>query len=450
MLSIIRHYSTKTKLDTLTQSAQYDVCLAGCSLNFSGKKGRMHDPKDPLKRWIYPENMPERGNVGILKVLQTNVCSRHCIYCPFSADKDKIPRVTLSPQELANAFISYLKKRLVHGIFLSSGTSHKTETAMEKMILTATILRKYYNFKGYIHLKILPGTSLELIEKAAKLADRISINLEAPTREHLKKIAPDKNLVNDLVTPMKQAGNIIKNGSYAKSQTTQFIVGSTNETDIDLMKTVDWIYRELFVYRAYFSAYQKLNTTDQKVGNTNLLLREHRLYQSDYLLRGYGFRFKDLVFDESGNIPLDVDPKTAYAMMHPELYPVDINSADETLLLKVPGIGPFSARRIIERRGRNSFKSILDLKGTGAIVKWALPYIMFSGKRPKDSNDIQEWLFKNSSQKEWKTGLEPFKKDKINQESQGDNKIISTYEYPGQKGKPLQKPNSKNEQIFCR
>ena len=444
MLSIIRRPSTETKLNILTQSAQYDVCLAGCSLNPSGKKGRMHDPKDPFNSWIYPDNMPDRGNVGILKVLQTNVCSRHCTYCPFAADKDNSHRVTLSPHELADTFMSYLRRRLVHGIFLSSGTSLKTETAMEKMIITATILRNYYKFEGYIHLKILPGTSFELIEKAAKLADRISINLEAPTREHLKKIAPDKNLVNDLVKPMKLAGNIIKGGSFAKSQTTQFIVGSAGETDIDLMKAVDWIYRELFVYRAYFSAYQKLNSPDRKAENTNSLLREHRLYQSDYLMRGYGFRFKDLVFDEVGNIPLDVDPKTAYAMMHPELYPVDINIAEENLLLKVPGIGPISARRIIERRNKTPFKNISDLKGTGAFTKWASPYIMFSGKNPRGTSDIQETLFKNSTNKGWKTGLDPFEKDKITEE----NKVI--YEYPGQKGKPLQRPSSRNEQIFCR
>ena len=448
MLSIIKHPSTETKLNILTQSAQYDVCLAGCSLNPSGKRGRMRDPKTP-NRWVYPDNQPDRGSVGIMKVLQTNVCSRRCTYCPFSADKDNSPRAALSPQELADTFMNYLRKRLVHGIFISSGTSLKTETAMEKMILTAAILRNYYKFRGYIHLKILPGTSFELIEKAAKLADRISINLEAPTREHLKKIAPDKNLVDDLVKPMKLAGNIIKGGAYAKSQTTQFIVGASNETDIDLLKAVDWIYREMFVYRAYFSAYQKLNSPDQKVDNTNPLLREHRLYQSDYLLRGYGFRFEDLVFDESGNIPLDVDPKTAYAMLHPELYPVDINSADETLLLKVPGIGPISARRIIERRTKNPFKNIADLKGTGTIAKWASPYITFSGKNSSGVNDIQEWLFKSSIDKSWKTGVEPFEKDKINPVNQENNKKTA-YEYPGQKGRPLQRPTSKNEQIFCR
>ena len=431
VIGIIKRPNTEEKLDILSASARYDVCLASCSRNSQGGSGRLRDPRDPVSRWIYPAHIPGKGQVGILKVLQTNVCKNHCSYCSLSARQDTVKRVGFAPHELADAFMQLFQKRLVHGIFISSGVDLNADSAMEKMIRTAEILRTRHKYKGYIHIKMLPGASFDLIERASQLADRISINLEAPTKEHLHTSAPDKNFVNDLILRMKWAGDLIQKRSYAKSQTTQFVVGASDETDLDILKTVDWIYRELYVFRAYFSAFQSSKLLSSSAKNDKPLLREHRLYQSDFLLRGYGFRFHDLVFDRNGELPKDFDPKIAYAMMHSEIFPVDINHAPEEELLKVPGIGPLSARRIVERRVKEPFHNLDELKRVGAVTKWAQTYIEFSGKGEKDSESeyIQPWLFEKISSIGWRTGLEPYQKEKLIS--------AKTYNYPGQKGKRL-------------
>ncbi len=439
MVGIIKTPDIENKLDILAASARYDVCLASCSSNSHGGSGRIHDPKNPITRWIYPAHIPGRGKVGILKVLQTNVCKNNCSYCTLSAHRDRIKRVSFAPHELAEIFIKFVQRRLVHGIFISSGVGFNIDSAMEKMVRTAEILRNKHNFKGYIHLKILPGASFNLIEHATHLADRISINLEAPTRKHLNTIAPDKNFVTDLIMRMKWAGDLIQKKSYTKSHTTQFVVGASDETDFDILKTVDWIYREAYVFRAYYSAFQPVENVYCSFDNNNTLLREHRLYQSDFLLRGYGFRFHDLIFDKNGDLPKNVDPKTAYAMMHPEIFPIDINHAEEKELLKVPGIGPLSAQRIVKTRRKNPFHNLNELKRVGAIVKWAASYIEFSGKQEKQTKPgyIQQWLFDEMSSVQWRTGFEPYQKEKIASGMSLIDNNLEPYEYPGQKGKRL-------------
>ncbi|MBN2531689.1 MAG: helix-hairpin-helix domain-containing protein [Spirochaetales bacterium] len=437
MPGILIKPNIEKKLDILAASAQHDVCLASCNSNPSGGRGRIRHPAAPESRWIYPAHIPGKGMVHILKVLQTNLCENKCSYCSIAANRDSSTRTGFGPEELARAFMKLVECRLVHGIFISSGMGLNFESVMDRIIQTAEILRLRYHFDGYIHLKILPGVSLAHIERAAALADRISINCEAPTREHLDKIAPNKRLAQDIITRMKWAGSIIQHGARAKSQTTQFVVGAGNETDLEILKTVDWIYRELFVYRSYFSAYQS-----EQAKNTFGLLREHRLYQTDFLLRGYGFRLGDLVFDSDGKLPLSVDPKQAYARMHPELYPVDINKASLDLLLKVPGIGPVSAYRIMTLRKEQAFTCVEDLKETGAIVSRAGPYIEFSGRKDRMSYYIQGYLFEQDPEKGWQTGCEPYQAYKI-------NKADTLYDYPGQKGKPLNYCE-KGKPVYCK
>jgi predicted DNA-binding helix-hairpin-helix protein len=268
---------------------------------------------------------------------------------------------------------------------------------------------------------VLPGASFHLVEHATALADRVSINLEAPTPEHLKRVAPDKDFVEDLLKRMKWVGSLIRNSSYAKSHTTQFVVGSSDESDLEILKTVDWIYRELYLFRAYFSAFQPVEESScllpretSPLDRNQSLLREHRLYQSDFLLRGYGFRLHDLVFDSQGQLPSGVDPKTAYAIMHPEFYPVDINRASEQELLKVPGIGPLSARRIVETRVQDTFRSLSELRRVGAFVNRAAPYLEFSGRaeRSSETDYTQRWLFERARPEDWRTGFEPYQKEK--------------------------------------
>jgi predicted DNA-binding helix-hairpin-helix protein len=231
------------------------------------------------------------------------------------------------------------------------------------------------------------------------------------------------------------------------------VVGAAGESDLHILKAVDWIYRELHVFRSYYSAYQKSLSVEgippepMEHRSSHPLLREHRLYQCDFLLRGYGFRFPDLVFDENGRVPENVDPKTAYAMMHPELYPVDVNRAEEPELLKVPGIGPVSARRIMESRRKEPLHRLSDLKRTGAWSRRAAPYVEFSGRHP-DSEETpgrQPWLFEEPGMGRWLTDMEPYQKAKL------DESGSPSYAYPGQTGKPYVYVTSKSQSpLTCR
>jgi predicted DNA-binding helix-hairpin-helix protein len=259
------------------------------------------------------------------------------------------------------------------------------------------------------------------------------VNLEAPTPASLATIAPDKDFKHDLLLRMKWVADAVRDRVGAVSHTTQFVVGASQESDLDILKTVDWIYRELAVFRAYFSAYQPVGDGGRGSGEPDALLREHRLYQVDFLLRGYGFRFGDIVFDRSGNVPLEVDPKTAYAMMHPELYPVDANGAAEADLLKVPGIGPVAARRILERRRAGVLRDFDDLCRVGGIRRKAAAFLMFAGRPGEAQRDAwrQLELLEDPGQG-WRTALEPLDKERILPAPSG-----AAYEYPGQTGRRL-------------
>lgn len=439
---------TEAKLDLLADSARFDVCLSTCAGNAQGGVGRFRDPSEPLTRWIYPSTVPGLGRVGILKVLQTNSCSNHCTYCALAASRDCVRRVTLEPAELAGAFMRLARAGLAHGIFVSSGVGGRVDAAMARVVQTAEILRRRHRFAGYVHLKVLPGCSRAAVMEAARYATRLSVNLEAPTAAALAGIAPDKDFVQDLLLRMKWVGDAVQSGAGACSHTTQFVVGAAQETDLDILRTVDWVYRELAVYRAYYSAYQRVGGAPAAGGSFpddraareprearegNPLLREHRLYQVDFLLRGYGFRFGDIVFDRMGNVPREVDPKTAYAMMHPELYPVDVNRAPETDLLKVPGIGPVTARRVIEARRERPFAELADLRKLGSVAGRAGRYLRFAGRA--DAEQRRAWkqldLIDELGQG-WRTSLDPLDKQKIRPGRDGQ-----PYEYAGQTGRRL-------------
>ncbi len=432
MVAVIKKPDVEARLDILAASARFDVCLSSCSGNAAGGVGRLRDPQHPADRWLYPAYVPGRGRVGILKVLQTNVCTNNCSYCAFAAQHGNLRRVSFAPDELARLYMRFYHRRFVHGIFISSGMGLCADVAMERMIRTAEILRSKYRYRGYIHLKLLPGVSYELVEQAARLANRVSVNLEAPSRAHLSAIAPEKDFVRDLLLRMKWAGELVRRSRFAGSQTTQFVLGAADDTDLEVLKAVDWIYRELYVFRAYFSALQPIGDRAELPAADQPLLRENRLYQCDFLLRGYGFRFRDLVFDSHGRLPRHIDPKSAHALMHPELFPVDVNSASEDRLLRVPGIGPISAGRILAARQEASLRSLRDLGRLGAVAKHASPYVEFSGRRDGETrvNAAQPWLFEEMSCSSWRTGLTPYQHEKL---PAGGGR----YAYPGQTGKRL-------------
>ncbi|MFP4384608.1 MAG: radical SAM protein [Spirochaetia bacterium] len=392
------------KLDNLTQSAVYDVCMVSCNGNSGGRMGRLRDPAAPFSRWIYPAHVPGKGEVGILKVLQSNVCRNHCSYCAFAAHRNT-ERHTLTPDELARIYISLYRSGSVYGLFLSTGILNDPDSSMDRMIATADLLRRRYRYTGYIHIKLLPGSSAGAVHDACMLADRVSLNLESPKLDQLTVIAPEKRKREEFLGPLKEAGRYIRAGGRVKSQTTQFVVGIGKETDAELLNTSVYLYNRLRVFRSYFSAYQPVDSPAVQPVQDDVLLREHRLYQSDYLVREYGFSLNEMIFDRQGMLPGQTDPKTAWALMNPGFYPVEVNSADREVLLRVPGIGPASADRIIESRKNGKLRGPEDLKHTGAWISRAAGYLEFAGKPGGEGRYRQLELFSRLQPPEWRKGI---------------------------------------------
>lgn len=376
-----------TKMEILGQSAQYDICASDACLAGKGK-GSAGRRAGPFGRWIYPAIMPNGKTVRILKVLMSNECRNNCSYC-INRCSSNHPRASFKPDELARLFASLHEAKLVQGLFLSSAVQSNPDQTMEDMITTVEMVRMRYRFNGYVHLKVLPGASYDKIERMAELANRISINLESPNTERLKKLSSDKDFQNDLFLRMKWISNLIKQDRIkASGHTTQFVVGAADETDQEILQTTVNLYNTMRLERAYFSAFQPVNDGPLKDHGPTPLIREHRLYEADFLLRRYGFNLSDIILDKDGNLLLDKDPKKAWAEAHPEYFPIEINRAGRRDLMRVPGIGPTSATRIMQGRIRGDrCNSLEDLKALGAVTRWAAAYILINGKRPSVSSE---------------------------------------------------------------
>lgn len=373
--SIRRSPDRLEKLKILGQESQYDVCLSTCS----GSGGRIPHPEDPIHRWIYPAVLPSGKVVPILKILLSNTCRNDCLYCFNRVSVDR-PRHFLAPEEFASAFMGLYRSRRVHGLFLSSGIYSHPDRVMEDMIKTAEILRRKYRYSDYLHLKILPGASRAAIEQACGLADRVSLNLEAPNRDRLRRIAPGKDFSRDLLDRMRWSASLIEQGSRSRNQTTQFVVGASGETDREILETAGFLYRDLHLHRAYYSGFQPLEGTPLEHHSPTPLVREHRLYQADFLFRLYSFTIDELAFLPDGNLDTLVDPKTTWARNHPERFPVEINRAEYEELIRIPGIGIRSARRIISARRHRGFSDRRDLEKIRVSLKRAAPFILINGK----------------------------------------------------------------------
>lgn len=345
-----------------------------------------------LKEMLQYATLPGGKRIPMLKTLLTNACERNCYYCPFRAGRD-FSRVTFQPTELAALFDRFYRAGMVQGLFLSSGLAGGGVRTQDRLIHTAEILRLRYRFNGYIHLKLMPGAEFAQVERAMQLADRVSVNLEAPTSESLARLAPRKQLVEELVQPMRYVAQIRRTqggspGSWSNpyrsgpSQTTQFVVGPGGETDRELLRTTDYLRRTVGLARAYFSTFRPVPDTpfqDQAAGSDT---RERRLYQSDFLLRDYGFRATELIFDDDGNLPLHEDPKLVWAQRHLSHAPVEVNQAERHELLRVPGIGPVGVERILRARQRGRLRTLSDLRKLVSVAERAAPFILLDGRRP--------------------------------------------------------------------
>ncbi|MCB8944903.1 MAG: radical SAM protein [Ardenticatenaceae bacterium] len=326
--------------------------------------------------------------VPILKTMLTSACERDCYYCPFRAGRS-YRRTTFKPEEMAQTVSDMNRAGLINGLFLSSGIIKGGLRTQDKLIETAEILRQKHQFKGYLHLKIMPGAEEAQVERAMQLVDRLSINLEAPNEKRLAALAPKKEFFAELLKPLQwveqirrsQEGRKGWNGRWP-STVTQFVVGAAGESDLELLQTAEYLYQELRLRRTYFSAFSPiLNTPLENLPAENPL-RQHRLYQASFLFRDYGFDLEEMPFDQWGNLPLLEDPKLAWAQAELLENPLEVNRASRDELLRVPGIGPKSAQVIVQERRHTKVRDLQDLRAIGVQTKRMEPFVLVDGKRP--------------------------------------------------------------------
>jgi predicted DNA-binding helix-hairpin-helix protein len=380
---------TEQKLNILADSSRFDL---SCACKYADEPGRQRGEEG---RWIYPAALPDGRKVMLLKTLQSNACVNDCSYCPFNSRRD-LQRCTLSPEQLAGTFLALRAAGRVEGLFLSSGVAGSADATMTRMLATVELLRYRHKFKGFIHLKIIPGASDAAIEQAVRLATRVSVNIEAPSAERLSRLSTRKRFHEDIIVAMRKINEYRRKWDRRGChQTTQFVVGAAEETDREIVLATDRLYRGFEMERVYYSAYQdrtaparasqgRLLEDDERPAPNRtaaapVVLREHRLYQVDFLFRRYGFQRDEISFDAGGNLPLQRDPKTIWAEQHPEFFPLDVNTADKWQLLRVPGIGPISAKRIIEARRQQRIGSLAELKSLGARIHAAGSFLKLRG-----------------------------------------------------------------------
>jgi len=379
MVGVVSRPDTNRKLEILSEDAKYDLA---CACGTDQDEGRRRGGDG---RWIYPVTLANGGRSVLFKTLISNVCANDCKYCPLRQEQD-IRRCTLNPEETARVFLDYYGQRKVFGLFLSSGVIGSADATMDRLNTTAHLLRQRHGFTGYIHLKVIPGASRAAIEEVVALANAVSLNIETPGAAHLARLSARKDFVRDIVEPMKYISQLTARGSrFAKvKQTTQFIVGPAGESDAEIVRYMWGLYQRLRMHRVYFSAYQRglgdasLSAQRDGVdGSDAAFVREHRLYQVDFLMRKYGFCDADVPFDAQGNLSLETDPKEAWAQRHPECFPLNVNRASRLELLRVPGLGPITVDRILRLRRTQRLGSLAEIGLVGARLSKVRQYVSF-------------------------------------------------------------------------
>ena len=346
------------KLSILADAAKYDVSCSSSGSNRSGKDGLGNAARAGICH-----SFTEDGRcISLLKILLTNHCIYDCAYCINRTSND-IKRTFFTPEELASITIEFYRRNYIEGLFLSSGVMRNPDYTMERLVAVCRLLREKHRFFGYIHLKLIPGASPGLIDQAGFLADRISVNIEIPSENNLKLLAPEKDY-GSIYLPMNQIHMGIADSADARSryrkppryapagQTTQLIVGASPETDFSILRLSDSLYREQSLKRVYYSGYVPVNVSDTRLPalNSPPLIRENRLYQADWLMRFYKFNYDEILGEDQPDLDPHLDPKLVYALRNPHLFPVDLNQASYETILRVPGIGVRSAKMIVSNR----------------------------------------------------------------------------------------------------
>ncbi len=395
--------SIMDKLGILSDAAKYDVA---CTSSGVDRKGNGKDMGNCAAGGICHSFSADGRCISLLKILFTNQCIYDCKYC-INRKSNDVPRAAFTPDEVCELTMNFYKRNYIEGLFLSSGILHNPDYTMELIYQTLYKLRYQYHFQGYIHVKGIPGADPMLIQKTGYLADRMSINLELPTSEGLRKLAPNKHRKN-ILAPMRQIQLGIQQGKdelmvYRKApnfvpagQSTQMIIGATPESDYQIMSVAQGLYDNFKLKRVFYSAYVGINEDKELPALTTAtpLLREHRLYQADWLLRFYHFKAEELLSEKRPNFNILLDPKCDWALQHLEQFPVEVNRADYQTLLRVPGIGVKSAQRICGAR-RSAKLTFDDLKKLGVVLKRALYFITCSGRMMYHTKIEEDYITRN-------------------------------------------------------
>lgn len=375
--------SVLEKLKVLAESAKYDVSCASSGTSRSGKPGMVGNARG----WGICHSFTADGRcVSLLKIMLTNQCIYDCAYCVNRRSND-IPRATMTSGELVELTLEFYRRNYIEGLFLSSGVIKSPDYTMERMVRVVKDLRTVHRYNGYIHMKSIPGASRELVREAGMYADRLSVNIEIPREQNLRLLAPEKTHAS-VYQPMKYIHQgFLESAEERKKfrsaprfspagQSTQMIVGATDESDSEILKLSSKLYNVQGMKRVYFSAFVPVNSYDNRLPALKQppLVRENRLYQADWLMRFYGFGAGEIVDDSHPDLDLEIDPKLAWALRHPEKFPVDLNRADYETILRVPGIGVKSAQLIVASRRHGRITSA-TLKKIGVVMKKAQYFI---------------------------------------------------------------------------
>jgi predicted DNA-binding helix-hairpin-helix protein len=334
------------------------------------------------------------GRRRLLRILLTNACSYNCYYCPMRRDRN-LPRTLLKPAELVRIFLGALARGWCDGLFVTTGIPGRPVKVMDDLIEALELIRERHRFGGYIHVKIVPGADAAQIERITSLASRVSVNLEAPCGQSLEQIAPEKSFRLALHTLERARAQVTRNRGEERlgrprdslhpggtaGITMQFVVGATPDSDRTIIERVTGIYAGGGMHHSQFSAFRPISDTPLEGERAAPALREHRLYQADHLIRDYGFEADEVVYDERGNLPLTYDPKAAWALAHPERFPVEVRTASYDELVRVPGIGPGSAKRIVAERSGTIFRGLADLRKLGVVTTRAAGFLTLAGRR---------------------------------------------------------------------
>ncbi len=364
------------KLDLLGDAARYDLCATHSQ---AGKRYKAAPRPDEKASWATPSEAVGQRTQPVFRVLMSSRCEWNCTYCPLRAGNDA-PRAELTPEELAKAFLPRYEAGAAQGLFLSSAVSGGVGGAVGRMLDGVELLRKRHAYTGYVHVKLLPGVAASDLERAAKLADRVSLNLEAPGPEYLARISPERSWEHDLLARLRWASEWQRAGALPSGIATQFVVGAAGEHDRDLLLSGAWLYRDLGLRRVYFSPFRPLVGTPLAEAAATPQRRVQRLQEADWLMRDYGFGAAELPFRGAGDLPLHLDPKLAWALANPQRFPVELNRAAREELLRVPGLGPTGVARILRLRQIGPFRELSQLDSLGPAARRARDFVTLNGR----------------------------------------------------------------------